>query len=39
MYQQTRNLDIIRTYTEWLLGLVVVGIVLSFFVGMAAASS
>jgi hypothetical protein len=39
MYQQTRHLDKIRTYTGWLLGLVVAGIVLSFFMGMAAANS
>jgi hypothetical protein len=29
IYQQTRHLDRIRTYTGWLLGLVVAGIVLN----------
>jgi hypothetical protein len=39
IFQQTRHLDRIRTYTGWLLGLVVAGIVLSVILAMAAASS
>lgn len=39
IYQQTRHLDRIRTYTGWLLALVVAGIVLSFVMGIVAASA
>jgi hypothetical protein len=39
MFQQTRHLDKIRTYTGWLLGLVVAGIVISVLISMEAASS
>jgi hypothetical protein len=39
LFQQTTHLNKIRTYTGWLLGLMVAGIVISFFVSMAAANS
>jgi hypothetical protein len=39
LFQQTRHLDRIRTYTGWLLGLVVAGIVLSVILSMVAASA
>ena len=38
-FQQTRHLDRIRTYTGWLLGLVVAGIVLSVILSIAAANT
>ncbi|SFT93957.1 hypothetical protein SAMN05660657_04032 [Geodermatophilus amargosae] len=39
VFQQTRHLDRIRTYTGWLLALVVAGIVISVLTAIVAAGS